>query len=75
MSSSLIDAGWDPALPVAAVERASCPDQRVIRSTLVNIAEAIDAAGSRPPGLLVVGRSCAVVHKLKPEQKWVIEEH
>ena len=75
MSSSLIDAGWDPALPMAAVERASCPDQRVIRSTLVNIAEAIDAAGSRPPGLLVVGRSCAVVHKLKPEQKWVIEEH
>lgn len=70
----LISKGWDPKLPVASIERASCPDQRVIRSTLENIAEALETAGSRPPGLLVAGRACGVIHQLKDTEKWSIEE-
>ncbi|CAN6628620.1 uroporphyrinogen-III C-methyltransferase [Trichomonascus vanleenenianus] len=64
---------WDPSVPCCVIERASCPDQRIIRTRLQHVAEAIESAGSRPPGLLVVGYSCEVIEKLSSE-KWTIEE-
>ncbi|KAJ5766866.1 uncharacterized protein N7511_004482 [Penicillium nucicola] len=64
---------WPKETPCAIVERASCPDQRVIRSTLEHVCLAFEEAGSRPPGLLVVGASCHVLHNPQG-QKWVIEE-
>lgn len=64
---------WPKETPCAIVERASCPDQRVIRSTLEHVCQAFEAAGSRPPGLLVVGASCHVLHNANG-QKWAIEE-
>ncbi|KAJ5083190.1 hypothetical protein N7456_012617 [Penicillium angulare] len=64
---------WPKETPCAIIERASCPDQRVIRSTLEHICQAFEATGSRPPGLLVVGVSCHVLHK-PIGQKWIIEE-
>lgn len=64
---------WPRDTPCAVIERASCPDQRVIRTTLEHVCLAVEEEGSRPPGLLVVGESCHVLHK--PEsQKWVVEE-
>ncbi|KAJ5692374.1 Siroheme synthase domain 3 [Penicillium macrosclerotiorum] len=65
---------WPKETPCAIVERASCPDQRVIRSTLEHICLAFEEAGSRPPGLLVVGASCHVLHRPDVGQRWVIEE-
>lgn len=60
-------------IPCAVIERASCHDQRVIRSTLQYICDAVEEAGSRPPGLLVVGWSCRVL--VKPaSRRWVVEE-
>ena len=53
----------DENLPVAIVERASCPDQRVIRTTLSKVGDAVEACGSRPPGLLVTGYACEVICK------------
>lgn len=45
-------------LPIALIERASMPDQRVICSTLRDIAAALDSVGEqRPPGMLVIGWS------------------
>lgn len=64
---------WPKYTPCAVVERASCPDQRVIRSTLQNICAAVEEQGSRPPGLLVIGSSCRVLHKFT-SQKWVVED-
>ncbi|KAJ5162151.1 hypothetical protein N7492_007543 [Penicillium capsulatum] len=64
---------WPKETPCAIVERASCSDQRVIRSTLENICLAFEEAGSRPPGLLVVGASCHVLHNPNG-QRWAIEE-
>ncbi|CAK1359218.1 putative uroporphyrinogen-III C-methyltransferase [Cercospora beticola] len=58
--------------PCAVIERASCPDQRVIRTTLEHVIAAIEEEGSRPPGLLVVGASCEVLKK--SPQKWVVED-
>jgi uroporphyrin-III C-methyltransferase len=62
-----------PTTPCAVIERASCPDQRVIRSTLESICAAIEEEGSRPPGLLVVGHSCNVLVSTGG-RPWVVEE-
>ncbi|KKA17103.1 Uroporphyrinogen-III C-methyltransferase [Rasamsonia emersonii CBS 393.64] len=64
---------WPRDTPCAVIERASCPDQRVIRTTLEHVCLAVEEEGSRPPGLLVVGASCHVLHK-PGSQKWVVEE-
>lgn len=64
---------WPLQTPCAVIERASCPDQRVIRSTLQHVCAAVEEEGSRPPGLLVVGWSCEVLHK-SGGQKWIVEE-
>lgn len=53
--------------PCAIIERASCKDQRVIYGTLERIVQLLESCGgSRPPGLLVVGRAIDV---LKHENK------
>jgi len=52
---------WHSELPVAIIERASSPDQRIIRTTLSKVADAVEACGSRPPGLLVTGYACNVI--------------
>lgn len=64
--------GWPAETPCAVIERATCPDQRVIRTTLEHVCAAVEEEGSRPPGLLVVGHSCQVLWKGK--QKWVVED-
>ena len=64
---------WPKEMPCAVVERASCPDQRVIRSTLQDVVAAIEEEGSRPPGLLVLGWSCEVL-KGRDGARWVTEE-
>lgn len=48
-------AAYPRHLPIAIVERASSPDQRVILSTLENIAGAIQTVDQRPPGMILVG--------------------
>lgn len=69
---SLANKDWPLDIPCAVIERASCPDQRVIRTTLRNVCAAVEEEGSRPPGLIVIGWSCEVLHKL--EKKWVVED-
>lgn len=68
----LTNKGYPKELPVAVLERASCPDQRVIRTSLEHVCAAVEEEGSRPPGLLVVGNACKVL--MKYEQRWVVEE-
>ena len=64
---------WPITTPCAVLERASCPDQRVIRSTLEHVVAAVDEEGSRPPGLLVIGHACEVL-KNTQGHKWLVEE-
>lgn len=63
---------WPISTPCAIIERASCRDQRVIRSTLEHVSLAVEELGSRPPGLLVVGEACKVLHETK--DRWTVEE-
>ncbi|KAL8791266.1 MAG: hypothetical protein Q9213_000223 [Squamulea squamosa] len=65
--------GWPEDTPCAVVERASISDQRVIRSTLQFVVQAVETEGSRPPGLLVVGKACEVL-KGRGGARWVVEE-
>ncbi|WDK18291.1 uroporphyrin-III c-methyltransferase precorrin-2 dehydrogenase sirohydrochlorin ferrochelatase [Colletotrichum graminicola] len=65
---------WPPSTPCAVIERASCPDQRVIRTTLEHVAEAIETEGSRPPGLLVVGRACEALYEREKGRAWAVED-
>ncbi|KAH7275762.1 uroporphyrin-III C-methyltransferase [Fusarium solani] len=65
---------WPRNTPCAVIERASCPDQRVIRTTLQHVAEAIETEGSRPPGLLVVGRACEALFTPEKGRAWAVEE-
>lgn len=65
---------WPKETPCAVIERASCPDQRVIRSTLQHVCAAVEEEGSRPPGLIVVGWSCEVLTDLKGKGRWIVEE-
>lgn len=62
---ALLEKGWDANIPAAIVERASCPDQRITRTSLKDVPEVVKEIGSRPPGLLVVGNAISV---LAPEE-------
>ncbi|KAL5604934.1 uncharacterized protein BROUX77_005120 [Berkeleyomyces rouxiae] len=63
-------------IPCAVLERATCPDQRVIRTTLRHVAQAIETEGSRPPGLLVVGAACTALNQPVEQQEklWTMED-
>lgn len=65
---------WPPSTPCAVIERASCPDQRVIRTTLSHVVAAIESEGSRPPGLLVLGKACEALWTPVEGRRWVVEE-
>ncbi|KAK0733754.1 tetrapyrrole methylase [Lasiosphaeria miniovina] len=65
---------WPLHTPCAVVERASCPDQRIIRTTLRHVADAVEQEGSRPPGLLVVGRACEALYTPEPGCSWTVED-
>ena len=49
-------AAYPPHVPIATIERASMPDQRIITGTLESIQAAMDSMGEqRPPGMIVIG--------------------
>ncbi len=55
IEQQLISGGRSPDTPAALVERATWPDQRVLRTTLGELAIAARHAEIQPPAVLVVG--------------------
>jgi uroporphyrin-III C-methyltransferase/precorrin-2 dehydrogenase/sirohydrochlorin ferrochelatase len=55
VAGELVKRGRPATTPVAVVRRATLPDQRVLVATLETVAEAVAAAGLRPPAVVVVG--------------------
>ncbi|KIJ61393.1 hypothetical protein HYDPIDRAFT_115845 [Hydnomerulius pinastri MD-312] len=52
-------APYPPHTPIAIIERASMPDQRVLLSTLVHVEAGLASLGEqRPPGMMVIGWAC-----------------
>ncbi|WP_131771037.1 uroporphyrinogen-III C-methyltransferase, partial [Candidatus Frankia datiscae] len=55
VTAALIDGGRSPDTPVAVIERATTPAQRVVRGTLDAVAADAVAQGVRSPAVVVVG--------------------
>jgi uroporphyrin-III C-methyltransferase len=58
-TAALREAGMAPETPVALVERATWPDQRVATGTLETVVDVRDEAGIEPPAITVIGEVAA----------------
>jgi uroporphyrin-III C-methyltransferase len=58
-TAALREAGMDPETPVAMIERATWPGQRVVTGTLETIVEVADDAETEPPAITVIGAVAA----------------
>jgi uroporphyrin-III C-methyltransferase len=58
-TGALLEAGMDAGTPVALIERATWPDQRVATGTLDTIVDVRDREGIEPPALTVIGEVAA----------------
>lgn len=63
---SLLEAGWPGKTKIAAIEKGTCYDQRVIQGTLEGFLEVVQEAQLRTPAVFIVGR----VVELKDKLDW-----
>lgn len=59
ITRALLRHGLDPATPAATIENGTTPHQRVVRSTLAEIADAVVEAAMAPPAVTVIGAVAA----------------
>ena len=64
-TDELLAAGMDPETPVALIERATWPDQRIALGTLGTIVDVRDEAGIEPPAITVIGGVAATRGRVK----------
>ncbi|NCC94794.1 MAG: precorrin-4 C(11)-methyltransferase, partial [Opitutae bacterium] len=57
--ADLLEGGYPPATPIAVVEKASWPDQQIVRGTLADIAETLGNSRIRKTAMIVVGPALA----------------
>ena len=62
--SSLLEAGWPGQTKIAAIEKGTCYDQRVIQGTLVNFLQITRKAQMRTPAVFIVGKVVELSEKL-----------
>ena len=60
----MLEEGVDPRLPVAVVEKAATPEQRVVTGTLETIVEEARRAGVTSPAVIVFGETVRLRDKL-----------
>ena len=65
LTAGLVRHGRDPETPAACVERGTTPQQRVVVSTLADLAADVTAAGLRAPVATVVGEVVRLREKLE----------
>ena len=63
--AALRGGGMAPETPVAMVERATWPDQRVVTGTLDTIVDLRDREGIEPPAITVIGEVAATRERVK----------
>ncbi len=59
LTAELLQAGFAPSLPVAIVQRVSCPEQRHAVTTLAQLAATAQAHGLASPAVIVLGEAVA----------------
>lgn len=60
----LLDAGMDPDMPAAVLERGTTARQRRVTATVSTLKEASDQADIRTPAIILVGKVCALAEEL-----------
>ena len=60
IAAALLAAGLPPSTPAAAIERATCSDQRTLRAPLADFAAVAAHGGLRSPALLVIGEAVGI---------------
>ncbi len=66
ISSELIEAGLNPATPIAFIENGCCPQQRTIVGALSEMTELVERESIKSPALIVVGETV----KLSEQLQW-----
>jgi uroporphyrin-III C-methyltransferase / precorrin-2 dehydrogenase / sirohydrochlorin ferrochelatase len=66
LCDALIEHGMPADMPAAVVQQATMPQQRVVTGTLADLPRRVEAAGLRPPTLVIVGD----VVKLRDTLNW-----
>jgi uroporphyrinogen III methyltransferase/synthase len=61
---SLLNAGWSPKTKIAAVEKGTLYNQRVITGTLEDFVQTVQDAGLSTPAIFIVGKVVELHHKL-----------
>ncbi|HEV8369713.1 MAG TPA: uroporphyrinogen-III C-methyltransferase [Pyrinomonadaceae bacterium] len=70
IAADVIGSGRDPATPVAVIRWGTYETQQTVVGTLESIADDVEAAGIRPPGVIVIGE----VVRLRERVKWIGKE-
>jgi uroporphyrin-III C-methyltransferase len=70
MVARLMEAGLDSSTPVAAIERATWADQRVLRGTLSQIVAIAKQVELKSPAIVVVGEVVALADVIAKEAPW-----
>ena len=55
----LLAGGYPPATPVAVVEKATWPQERIVRGTLADIGGRVQASAIRKTAMILVGQALA----------------
>ena len=63
VTSELLSAGWEKDTPVVIVYKASWPDQKVIRTTVENLAGAINENNIKSQTMILAGKALGGNHK------------
>ena len=63
-AEKLMADGLSPATPVAVIEKATRPDQRVLRSLLADLGQMVDRHRVKSPALIVVGDVASLAQAL-----------
>jgi uroporphyrin-III C-methyltransferase len=67
LAAQLISEGRQPTTPVACIQSATTPEQRVTRATLATIADAADREGLEAPVVIVVGEVVRFGESIEPQ--------
>lgn len=62
--ASLLQAGYEPQTPIAAVEHGTCYNQRVTKGTLETFLDIIESDPLRTPAIFIVGKVVELQEKL-----------
>ncbi|MFC0283077.1 siroheme synthase CysG [Camelimonas abortus] len=60
LAQRLVEAGLDPGTPALLAERATCPDERVIRADIATLPQKARAMAARGPALVIIGQAAGL---------------